>query len=137
MKDPSVARWALLLAAAVGLGAWILLAPDPSPPQPAPPAPGESQPTASAPGRAPAPPTREEVPTGTPEPAKEGRRGVLIGRILDGLGRAVADCQVVLGQVSSQELRRERVAKGPAMVVHIVIFLLSLWIIYLAVAKPF
>ena len=42
-----------------------------------------------------------------------------------------------LGLVTGWELRRERVAKGPAMVVHIVIFLLSLWIIYLAVAKPF
>ena len=42
-----------------------------------------------------------------------------------------------LGLLTGRELRRERVAKGPALAVHVVIFLLSLWIIYLAVAKPF
>ena len=36
------------------------------------------------------------------------------------------------GLLTGGELRRERVAKGPAMAVHIVIFLLSLWIVYLA-----
>jgi len=39
------------------------------------------------------------------------------------------------GLLTGGELRRERVAKGPAMAVHIVIFLLSLWIVYLAVTR--
>lgn len=42
-----------------------------------------------------------------------------------------------LGLLTGHELRARRVRKGPAMAVHIVIFLLSGWIVYLATAKPF
>ena len=49
---------------------------------------------------------------------------------------------VGLGLLTGHELRarpgkRGPVKKGPAMAVHIVIFVLSLWIVYLATAKPF
>jgi uncharacterized membrane protein len=43
---------------------------------------------------------------------------------------------VGLGLLTGGELRRERVAKGPALAVHIVIFVVSTWIIFLATAKP-
>jgi uncharacterized membrane protein len=42
-----------------------------------------------------------------------------------------------LGLLTGGELRAARVVKGPAMAVHIAIFLLSGWIIYLAAIKPF
>lgn len=42
-----------------------------------------------------------------------------------------------LGLLMGHELRARRVAKGAAMAVHIVIFVLSAWIVWLATAKPF
>lgn len=44
---------------------------------------------------------------------------------------------VGLGLLTGHELRSASVKKGPAMVVHIAIFVLSIWIVYMATAKPF
>ena len=41
-----------------------------------------------------------------------------------------------LGMLVGREIRQGKVSKGPAMAVHIVIFLMSIAIIYLATAKP-
>jgi len=42
-----------------------------------------------------------------------------------------------LGFLTGGRIRAQQVAKGPAMVIHILIFLVSILIIYLATARPF
>lgn len=42
-----------------------------------------------------------------------------------------------LGLLTGRELRVREVSKGPAMALHIAIFVLSGWIVYMATAKPF
>jgi len=44
---------------------------------------------------------------------------------------------VGLGILTGQKIKADRIAKGPAMMVHIAIFLLSMTIFFLAVNKPF
>ncbi len=42
-----------------------------------------------------------------------------------------------LGLLTGQGIRRERVVKPVAMIVHVLVFLVSLCIVYLAVLKPY
>jgi hypothetical protein len=44
---------------------------------------------------------------------------------------------VGLGFLTGWEIRSQRVIKPLAMIVHIVIFLVSLWVVYLAAVRPF